>query len=157
MEDNSLISDNDPRRLMPNHVTVVAAVIEKDGKVLIGKRIRSFMGHPWEFPGGKIEPGETPEECLKREIREELGVEIQVTGLICTAWHIYDCQTSIELLAYGAVHLSDEFTLVDHEEIRWVPVRDLNLYSFPEADYAVLQHLMKERATGNDERSSVKP
>lgn len=137
--------DDDPRRLMPNYVTVVAAVMEREGKVLIAKRKRSFMGHPWEFPGGKIEPGETPEECLKREIREELGVEIRVTGLICTAWHVYNCQTSIELLAYGAENLSDDFILVDHDEIRWVPFSELNVYSFPEADYAVLKHLMENK------------
>ncbi|HNS15886.1 MAG TPA: NUDIX domain-containing protein, partial [Syntrophorhabdaceae bacterium] len=60
------------------YTPVTAAIIEKDGRVLIAKRKRAYSGYLWEFPGGKMEEGESLEECLKREIEEELGIEIEV-------------------------------------------------------------------------------
>ena len=63
---------------------VTCAVIEKDGRILIARRKSGdHMAGKWEFPGGNIEPGETPEQCLKRELLEELGVEIGIDGFIC--------------------------------------------------------------------------
>ena len=67
-----------------NVCKVTAAVIEKDGRILIAKRrIGDRHGGRWEFPGGKIDSGETPEECLKRELREELGIEAEIGELLC--------------------------------------------------------------------------
>jgi len=69
------------------YTPVTAAVIEKDGRVLIAKRKRAYLGYLWEFPGGKMEEGESLEECLKREIEEELGIEIEVGGYLCSMRH----------------------------------------------------------------------
>lgn len=65
---------------------VTAAVIEKDGRVLIAQRkTGDALAGKWEFPGGKLEPGETPEACLRRELREEFGVETEIGDFICSS------------------------------------------------------------------------
>ena len=65
---------------------VAAAVIEKDGKILIAQRKKGWrFAGKWEFPGGKIEPNETPEECLRRELREELGIETEIGDFFCVS------------------------------------------------------------------------
>ena len=69
---------------------VTAAVIEKDGKILIARRKRDdSQAGKWEFPGGKLEAGETPEACLKRELREELGIETEVGAFFCSSRFVY--------------------------------------------------------------------
>jgi 8-oxo-dGTP diphosphatase len=123
-------------------IRVAAAVIEENGRILIAKRKEGeFQGGKWEFPGGKIEDGETPEECLKRELREELGIDTRIGEFIGASRHAFTCQTSIELLAYRAFHLSGTPQPLDHEEIRWVPLAELNNYEFPPADKPILAKL----------------
>ncbi len=120
---------------------VTCAVIEKDGRILIARRKSGDqMAGKWEFPGGKIEPGETPEQCLKRELLEELGVEIGIDGFICSSTWKYDHAT-IQLLAFKATLLSGELILHDHAEISWVTPRELGDYDFPEADVPIIRHL----------------
>ncbi|HVN97082.1 MAG TPA: (deoxy)nucleoside triphosphate pyrophosphohydrolase [Syntrophorhabdaceae bacterium] len=118
----------------PEYVPVTAAVIEKDGKILIARRKTPFMGYAWEFPGGKLEDNETLEECLKREIREELDIEIHVGPLISLNKHVLNCESAIVLYAYRARHVSGEITLKDHEEVKWVRPEDLLNYDFPDPD-----------------------
>ena len=85
---------------------VTAAVIERNGKILIAKRKRSQkLGGKWEFPGGKLEPGETPEECLKRELLEELGIEAVIDHYLCANTFAYRHLT-IKLLAYRVSRFS---------------------------------------------------
>ncbi len=81
----------------PDYLPVTAAVIERNGRILIARRKHPFMGHGWEFPGGKLEENETLEECLKREIREELGIDITVGALISSRKHVLNCQSAIIL------------------------------------------------------------
>ncbi len=101
-------------------ITVTAAVLEKDGRILIARRKRGDrLADKWEFPGGKIEEGETPEACLRRELQEELGIDVSVGGFVGRSCHRYP-HGEIELLAYRVTHLSGDFQLHDHEEIRWV-------------------------------------
>jgi len=122
---------------------VTAAVIERGGCVLIGKRKRGrrFAGN-WEFPGGTLEEGETPEECLKRELREELDIEVDVGELFCSSTAEYGPGWTVRLLAYRATVISGTFSLNDHEEIRWVRPADLVGYDLPAADRPAAEKLI---------------
>ena len=101
-------------------VKVTAAVLEKDGKYIIAQRKRSDpLSGKWEFPGGKIEPGETPEVCLARELKEELDIEVVVGEYLGSNVHHYD-HISIELMAYRATWVGGTITVKDHHDYRWV-------------------------------------
>jgi 8-oxo-dGTP diphosphatase len=127
----------------PSPQIVIAGIIEKDGHILIGKRKqgRRFAGN-WEFPGGSLEKGETHEQCLRRELREELAIEVEVGDLICISEYSYTAEWTIKLIAYGATVISGVFNLNDHEEIRWVKPEDLTNYDFPEADKPIVEKLI---------------
>ena len=125
-------------------IRVTAAIIEKNGKILIAKRRKDDpLKGKWEFPGGKIEPNETPEECLRRELNEELGVDTRIGEFIYSNKHEYS-HISIELLAYKVYHISGEFKANDHEELKWVTPSDISLYDFPEADAPIVQKLLRD-------------
>ena len=118
---------------------VVAAVIERNGKVLIARRRKGAgYGGLWEFPGGTLKKGETPEKGLEREIAEELGVRIKVGRLLHSV--AYRSPTlSIELLAYRAELLPGDFKLTNHEEIRWSMPAELNEMEFTEPDRPIVR------------------
>jgi len=128
-----------------NPKIVTAAVIEKDGHVLIGKRKQGkrHAGN-WEFPGGTLEEGETYEACLKRELLEELTITAEIGDLVCSSTFSYTPDWTIQLMAYRATIISGIFNLNDHDEIRWVKIEDLTNYDFPEADELVIETLLKE-------------
>lgn len=126
----------------PEYISVTAAVIEKDGKVLIARRKSPFMGYLWEFPGGKLEDNETLEECLKREISEELAIEIEVGPLISLNKHILNCQSAIALYAYLSRYVSGDIALKDHEEIRWISPEELLKYDFPDPDRFIAKEVI---------------
>jgi 8-oxo-dGTP diphosphatase len=126
-----------------NPKIVSAAVIERDGAVLIARRRRGKLHTgKWEFPGGTVEEGESPQECLKRELHEELGITVVVGDLLCDTQHSYSPDFTIRLLVFGVQVLSGTFDLNDHEEIRWVAPMDLMHYDFPEADRPVIEQLV---------------
>jgi 8-oxo-dGTP diphosphatase len=130
-------------------LVVTAAVIEKDGHILIARRKQgSIFAGKWEFPGGKMEKGETPEQCLKRELQEELTVIAEIGDLMCASEHSYTPDWTIRLLAYRTIIVSGVFNLNDHEEIRWVKPRDLSRYEFPDADKPIVEKLMKDDCHG---------
>ncbi len=123
---------------------VAAGVLEKNSRILIARRGKGAPhGGMWEFPGGKLEPGETPEECLKREFLEEFGVEVRVNGFIASSVHSYDHLT-VELLAYKVSYISGEFSAREHEEIRWITPGELKEYDLLEADIPIAVNLMKD-------------
>lgn len=128
-----------------NPKIVVAAAIEKDGSILIAKR-KEGWGHPanWEFPGGTLEEGETHEECLKRELQEELSLTIDVGDHVCTSEYVYTPDWTIRLIVYRATIISGSVILNDHEEIRWVRPKELGRYDFPPANKAVVERLMSD-------------
>jgi 8-oxo-dGTP diphosphatase len=113
---------------------VVAAVIEKDGKILVARRKPGLVaGGMWEFPGGKLEDGETAEKCLERELEEELGVRSRVGDLLCSV-PFRGTLATFELLVFRTELLSDSFKLTDHDEIRWQAPGDMDeaLFSMPD-------------------------
>jgi 8-oxo-dGTP diphosphatase len=132
-------------RKKANPQIVIAAVIERDGHILICKRKRGKQHAGfWEFPGGTLEDGETREQCLKRELREELAISAEVGDLICVSEYTYTPDWTIKLLAYRTTVIAGNFILNDHEEIRWVKPTDLADYEFPEADRPIVEKLAGE-------------
>jgi mutator protein MutT len=122
-------------------IEVSAALIFRDGKLLITQRhVRSHLGGLWEFPGGKREAGETFAQCLVREIREELGVEISVGELFEEISHDYP-EKSVHLKFFVCKLLSGEPQPLDCAAIRWVNKTELDDYKFPAADTQLLEKL----------------
>jgi 8-oxo-dGTP diphosphatase len=122
---------------------VTAAVIEKDGLILIAQRKGGALAGKWEFPGGKMEPGETPEVCLRRELREEFEIDAEIGAFVCASRFEYK-HLPIELLVYRARHVAGDFKLNDHAAIAWVPRAELAGYDFSSADIPAVQLLMAE-------------
>jgi len=124
-------------------IKVVAAVIEQNGKVLIARRRpgKSQAGK-WEFPGGKLEEGESPEECLQRELAEEFQITVTVGAYICSTQYRYE-HGEIELIAYHVEYQSGNFVLSDHDRIEWISPSDYENYEFSAADVPIVQKLMQ--------------
>jgi 8-oxo-dGTP diphosphatase len=120
-------------------VRVAAAVIEREGKVLVARRKAGGLGGAWEFPGGKLRDGETPERGLERELREELGVAARAGAWLATVE--YRGEAAIDLLVYRATADREPFTLTDHEEIRWLRPEELDETDFSEPDRPVVRIL----------------
>ena len=120
---------------------VTAAIIVKDNQVLIAQRAPGEnLAGKWEFPGGKTEPGETPQECLKREIKEELDVEIDVSEFFGESIYEYHNGT-IKLMAFWCRWISGALTLKVHSQIAWVNHYELDLYDFAPADIPLVEKL----------------
>ncbi len=120
---------------------VAAAVIVHEGRVLIAKRKTGdpFEGR-WEFPGGKIDPGESPEQALRRELREELGVETEIGMFLC-AFPVRQPDLRIDLLAFRTRILSGDIRCHDHDEIRWIDPEDLRRFDLTDPDRLVVETL----------------
>ena len=124
---------------------VTAAVMEKDGRILLAQRRKDdALGGKWEFPGGKMEPGETPEECLRRELKEEFEIDAEIGAYICSSRFEYK-HIQVELLVYKARHLSGEFILHDHDRIEWVKPGDIKGYDLSSADIPVVDAILKDK------------
>jgi 8-oxo-dGTP diphosphatase len=120
---------------------VTAAVIEKDGKVLVARRKPGMKaGSLWEFPGGKLAAGEAPERGLERELEEELGVRSRVGEFLC-AVPFSGPDAAMELLVFRTELLSESFRLADHDEIRWQAPGDMDEALFSEPDRPVVRML----------------
>lgn len=128
---------------------VAAAVMEKDSKVLIAKRKKNdTLGGLWEFPGGKVEPGETPQGCLKRELKEEFDIEAEIGQLISATTFRYFF-IPIELLAYRVRHISGDFKVNEHDEIKWVKPSDFKDHDLVNADKPIAKAILTYKAAGN--------
>ena len=118
-------------------IEVVAGIIYKDGKFLIAQRsLKKAQGGLWEFPGGKVEPEETKENALIREIKEEFNADIRVDGYVGENIHHYP-EKDIKLMFYKATLLSDTITLNEHEDYKWITKEDKDKYKFAGADVMV--------------------
>lgn len=115
------------------HIVVSAAVVERDDAFLLTRRAAdAHLGDCWEFPGGKVEPGETLEASLVREIREELGCGLEVGPLLLTSRHAYP-DVHVELHFFAATVIGPPVPLLG-QAMRWVPRAELATLPFPEAD-----------------------
>lgn len=120
---------------------VAIGLLVKDGLYLIGKRRgEDCLANLWEFPGGKIEAGETPEECLRREMYEELEIHVEVGQLFCESIYEYDFGV-IELLVYWVSWKGDSLHSTVHEEIAWVDKEAILNYQFLPADIPIIEKL----------------
>ena len=101
------------------------------------------MGGLWEFPGGKLEPDETVEECVKREIKEELGIEVIVGERIIVINHDYTT-FKVTLFVHHCEHLSGEPQNLESEEVRWVKIEELDQYTFPKANIKIIDIVKRQ-------------
>jgi 8-oxo-dGTP diphosphatase len=115
--------------------TVVAAVIQRDGRILAGQR-KPGGNHPlkWEFPGGKVEAGETPEAALGRELTEELGIHAKIHSEITRYEYQYSGRPRILLIFYRVVDFEGEPQNLDFEQLQWVLPKQLRDLDFLEGD-----------------------
>ena len=118
-------------------IRVVAAIIEQNGKIMIARRSYGDLAGFWEFPGGKYEEGETGEQAIKREIREEFDVEIDVKKYLCTVEHQYDFHLVMD--CFICTLKSEEMILHDHSAIRWIDPTEENIDWCP-ADRKVIRN-----------------
>ena len=115
-------------------VRVTAAVLEKDGRIFIARRgAGDPLAGKWELPGGKVEKGESPEQCLARELREEFNLSVVVGECLGTSTYRYD-HTAIELLVYRVTWVRGTPTALVHAEFRWAAPGELKRYAFAPAD-----------------------
>ena len=128
-------------------IDVTAAIICRDEQVLIAKRKEGHLAGRWEFPGGKQEPSESLEQCLVREIQEELALQINVLGHFHSCEHAYDSKV-IRLHGFMADMIGGEVELHSHDEVAWVKVSALLSYDFAPADIPIVQRLLESNRTG---------
>jgi A/G-specific adenine glycosylase len=138
------------RKPLP-HYDVTAAVIRKNGRLLIAQRpLGGRLGGLWEFPGGKVEPGETLKQCLRREIKEELGVRIKVGKPITSIDHAYT-HFKITLHAFECELVSGKPQALQVQDFKWVRMSELKKYAFAKTDLRIIETLKNDpRRTRNN-------
>ena len=121
---------------------VVAALIQKDGKLLVCQRTRhQTMPLKWEFPGGKIEDGEQPRDALRRELDEEIGIQAKVGDEIARIRHEYPNRSMVELRFFLVREYEGEIENRIFRDIQWAAPKDLPKYDFLEADLTLVRDL----------------
>ena len=121
-------------------------MIIRDGKLLVTQR-SELMPHPlkWEFPGGKVKVGESPEQCIKREILEELRIRIKVDQLLPSVIHYYE-KSTIKLIPFLCSIIRGTVYLSEHKHYEWVSFSDLDMIDWLEADRKLVEKIqLKER------------
>ena len=123
-------------------IRVSAAVIHRDGKIFATKRGYAEYKGKWEFPGGKREEGESGEEALYREIREELDSKVKIERLICTT--DYDYPTfHLTMDVYLSTLIEGKLTLLEHEDAKWVSLDSIDNLDWLPADWSVIDEIKK--------------
>jgi 8-oxo-dGTP diphosphatase len=124
-----------------NIIKVTAAILVKDHKIIIAKRgPDDRLANKWEFPGGKVEFNETPEQCLKREIKEEFDIDVSVGEYLGSSIYHYD-HISIELMAYRTYWENGKIDLKDHDDFKWISLEQLAEFDFAPADLVFVEKL----------------
>lgn len=137
------------KRIAPTlpHYEIGAAILRRNGKILITQRpLDGMLGGLWEFPGGKRQAGESLEECVRREIREELGIEIRVGEETARVKHAYS-HFRITLHAFDCRVVSGRIRKLGVADFRWVKAGELERFAFPKADRVILETLKEETKT----------
>ena len=126
---------------LPHKRIGVAIIRDRQGKILIDRRRQEGeMGGLWEFPGGKIEKNETVEECISREIKEELALEIAVGKCLTVVNHTYSA-FEITLFVHECQYLGGKPQPIACEDICWVNLEEIDRYNFPEANREIIATL----------------
>lgn len=127
-------------------INVVAAVIKNDdGKILIAQRnLKKSQGGLWEFPDGKIEPNESREEAIVREIKEELTIDIEVEGYLAEKVFNYS-DKDVNLIAMKCRILKGDIKLTEHEDAKWVNEDELDQFEFAPADMFIVERLIGKK------------
>ena len=121
--------------------TVVAAVIVRQGLVFCAKRpANGILGNLWEFPGGKVEPGETLEAALHREIEEELGISIRIQESLMSLVHQYDTH-EVQVHTYLCDWIDGDLTLHVHTQSKWLSINELKTLNWVAADDPLIKYL----------------
>jgi len=128
---------------------VTAAIIRKNNNVLIAQRKKDSFLEPnkWEFPGGKIKDDERNEDCLIREIKEELGIQIRIESLFLTTRHTYEKEGKkypIVLFSYLSTWENGKLHHLDCQDTRWVDANDIETFDFAEADIPIVKKILHE-------------
>ncbi|MBW4682106.1 MAG: A/G-specific adenine glycosylase [Microcoleus vaginatus WJT46-NPBG5] len=135
---------------IPHKIIGVAVIWNDERKILIDKRRQSgLLGGLWEFPGGKLEEGETLEACIQREIQEELAIDIEVGEHLITIEHAYT-HFRVTLNVYHCRHLSGIPQPLECDEIRWVTLDEIDQYPFPTANVKIIEALRQYVGKGTD-------
>ena len=124
-------------------IEVVAAIIRKDGQVFATQRGYGEWKDWWEFPGGKLEAGESPEEALKREIREELSTDICIEEFLCTVEYDYP-KFHLTMHCYKCSLLTEALHLNEHEAARWLTIKEIDSVRWLPAVILVVISLKKQ-------------
>ena len=125
-------------------ILVTAAILIHNNKLLIGQRKSTvILANKWEFPGGKIEANETPEDCLIREIKEEFSIDIKILSHFGNSIYKYP-NFIINLIAYRVLWLSGEISIIDHQNYKWISLNEISKFDFAPADALFLEKLKKE-------------
>lgn len=127
-------------------IKVTAGVIKDNDKVLLTRRApkENFAGG-WEFPGGKIEVNETPQECLTRELKEELNIDVSI-GKFCTEVTYDYSDMCVNLIAYYCTIIDGKIQVSVHDKYKWVEINDLLKYDLLPADVPIAKKIMEEFA-----------
>jgi len=125
----------------------VAVVMTQNDQVLIVKKDPEHkLAGLWEFPGGKLEAGESLEACIKREMLEELVIDVEIGALLVTYIYVLPRNT-LKINAFFAKSLSDQMTLIEHVDLRWVDIESLRDYAFVPSDLQVVDALENWKKT----------
>ncbi|MEM6835795.1 MAG: A/G-specific adenine glycosylase [Cyanobacteria bacterium P01_C01_bin.120] len=144
------------RAPLPHKLIGVAVVWNEQGQILIDRRPqKGLLGGLWEFPGGKIEPGETVEQCIRRELQEELAIDVEVGDRLITIDHTYT-HFKVTLNVFHCRHTGGEPQPIECDEVRWVEVAELENFAFPKANSQIIDaikvnqiHSKRQQAEGN--------
>lgn len=140
----SEIPMSEPRGPIPHKQIGVAVIWNEQGQLLIDRRRQEgLLGGLWEFPGGKLEPQETVEACIRREIKEELGIEVEVGKQLIAVDHAYS-HFKVTLNVHHCRHLSGEPQPIECDEVRWIELADIDEYPFPQGNVKIIEALKRE-------------
>lgn len=129
---------------MAQKIIGVGVIWNQQGEILIDRRRPTGeLGGYWEFPGGKIEADETVEECIKREIWEELGIVIEVGKHLITIAHAYS-HLHVTLIVHHCHYLDGTPQPIECDEIRWVTLAEIDKFTFPQANFQIIAALRQE-------------